>query len=42
MEITDRDWYFHVWLSLLISLASSATALAALLTPSLCHHPRLV
>ena len=33
MEITDRDWYFHVWLSLLISLASSATALAALLTP---------
>jgi len=34
MEITDRDWYFHVWLSLLISLASSATALAALLTPA--------
>lgn len=34
MEITDRGWYFHVWLSLLISLASSATALTALLTPA--------
>src|SRR5262245_61567537 len=34
IEITDRDWYFHVWLSLLISLASSATALTALLTPA--------
>src|SRR5262252_9021995 len=34
MEISDRDWYFHVWLSLLISLTSSATALAALLTPA--------
>src|SRR5262245_3769384 len=32
MEIADRDWYFHVWLRLLISFASSATALAALLT----------
>jgi hypothetical protein len=34
MEITDRDWYFHVWLSLLILLTSSATALAAVLTPA--------
>src|SRR4030095_4655556 len=34
MEMTDRGWYFHVWLSLLISLASSATALTALLTPA--------
>src|SRR5262249_30138543 len=34
MGITDRAWYFHVWLSLLISLTSSATALAALLTPA--------
>jgi hypothetical protein len=33
-EITDRDWYFHVWLSLLISLASSAIALVPLLTPA--------
>jgi len=35
MAMTDRAWYCHVWLSLLMSLASSATALAALLTPAL-------
>src|SRR5712691_2219288 len=31
---TSRCWRFHVWLSLLIILASSATALAALLAPA--------
>ena len=30
----SRGWRFHVWLSLLIILASSATARAALLTPA--------
>src|SRR6266571_3201683 len=29
---TSRSWHFHMWLSLLISLALSATARAALLT----------